>query len=45
MLWGITKLRVDGGRAISVGEALVMARAGSERAGAHSLCDKLFFSP
>jgi len=40
--WGITKLMVDRGRAINVGEALAVG-ARAERAGAHSLCDELFF--
>ena len=44
-MWGITKLRVEGGRAIDVGEVLAAAAAaaGAERAGACSSCDELFF--
>jgi TPP-dependent pyruvate/acetoin dehydrogenase alpha subunit len=40
---GITKLRVDGGRAIDVSEAMMAAVAGVERAGAWSSCVELFF--
>ena len=40
--WGITKLRLDGGRAIDVGEAL--AAVVVERAGACSWCDERSFS-
>jgi len=37
-------LRVEGGRAIDVGEVLVAAAAaGTKRAGACSSCDELFF--
>jgi hypothetical protein len=42
VLWGTTKLRVDRGHVVDVGEALVAAEA--ERARAHSSCDELFFS-
>ena len=44
-LWGITKLWVDGGRAINVSEALAAAAAGAgvERAGACPTCEELFF--
>ena len=44
-LWGITKLKVEWDRVMDVGEALAAAaEVGAKRAGACSLCDKLFFS-
>jgi hypothetical protein len=44
-LRGITKLRVDGSRAITVVEALAATAvgAGAKRAGACSSCGELFF--
>ena len=46
MAWGIMKLRVSGGHAIDVGEALALVAAagvGAERVAVCSWCDKLLF--